>query len=58
MFKFIDFVNRQAMYYPQEYTGFQELPEDYDATKPPFPGAEPTNWAINLPGTFMNAKSC
>lgn len=40
------------MYYPEDYDGFQDLEEDYNPFIPPFEGAEPTNWMINLSGTY------
>ena len=51
-FSFKDYQDKMPIFFPPNYKGFNELPDDYNIWIPPESGAEPTMFVINLTGKF------
>ena len=51
-FKIQHYLDKLPQYYPPEYTGFEDLPNDWNPNVPPTEESEPDVWMIHVPGKF------
>ena len=47
-----DYIERIPQWYPEDYDGFNELPDDWNPNIPPSDDVEPSVWMIKISGMF------